>query len=236
MRVAVVVILALASSGCSMVSTEFRQLPAYAAAMALPARTAEPKFFWSHSVDHSDLGMVPYAEVIASGSDELARFRKIKKKALLESADVVLFEKRESIYAGSVGVYWGFGISSGQPVYRGVSAAVLYRFPQAVAGIATDANRMVLSLSEEARRSGIQEGDSLLSAGQVAWSEGSLWKIGLERIPGEQVGLVWVRPGAGRMEGRLELAAPDVSVPDSDSGIVQEFRKESQARRFRGSF
>lgn len=236
MRLAVVVVAAALTTSCSMVRVETRKLPSYAAAMALPSRTAEPTFFYSHSIDRSNFDLVPYAEVIASGGDELARFRKIKKQAEVESADIVLFEQRESQYAGSVGVYWGFGVSSAQPVYRGVSAGVFYRFPAASAGITTDENRMVLSLSDAARQCGIQEGDTLLSADGLAWSDASLWRLSLERNPGDEIQVVWIRPGTGRMEGRIGLCEPDGDTPASDSGIAAKFHAESSSRRLRGAF
>ena len=59
----------------------------------------------------------------------------------------------------------------------------------------------------EFRQAGILEGDTLLAANGVAVPRSEKWHLGSYRVslmklkPGEDVKLVWTRPGTGKMDG-----------------------------------
>ena len=194
----------LCVTACTSIDTRLRKLPAYSAARSLPARE-QPVVFFRAGVDELFPTVIPYALITASGGLQRDRFVAVRDRAHAEAADVVFFEEHEPRHVGEVGIYWGYGVSTSESVYRGTSSGLCCRLASATLGIVTDDTNMVMTLPPEIRQSGIQEGDSLLSVNGIPWSsraDSALWRLYVKLSPGDEVELVWLRPGIGRMAGR----------------------------------
>jgi hypothetical protein len=196
-----------------------QKLVAYDRARDLPGRDA-PLIFRRDSIDSSSPVSVPYAVIVATGGDLRDRFVKIRDKATQERADIVVLDELEPQYAGTVGMYWGFGVSSAEPVYRGVTRGICCRFAGARLGFSIGEDNMITAVSADARDSGMQEGDKLLSINGDPWGNWdtpSYSRLYLGLKPGDSVKLVWLRPGVGRMEGvAIALENSRVDVTDLD--------------------
>lgn len=142
-------------------------------------------------------------------------------------ADIAWLEDGGSIYAGSTSSYLGFGVSMSTPHYAHVVVGVLYRIGGAALPLACNDAGMVVTVHDAARRSGVLEGDSLLSIAGKPVAFGEKWirsahhEVLLHAKPGDEVELVWVRPGTGRMAGVVSLLANDrrryLQLPEWDA-------------------
>ncbi|MEM7167649.1 MAG: hypothetical protein AAF581_19505 [Planctomycetota bacterium] len=220
MRLAVLCVQLLLLVGCN--SPAVRRLQTYDTAVERGARVDRPRALLYYDTQTLP-PLMPYAVVVAGlplGGPVDHVYQRIWRKADDIDADLVIFQDASHVNAGSVSVYHGFGVTSNIPVRVGVIEAICYRACDAELGFLTDKDGVVLTLSGEARRSGLQEGDRILS-----WNDGpfklpagtyeqaaqaSLRALNLS--VGDAVRLVWVRPGSGRMEGTLyAYESPGVS-------------------------
>lgn len=136
----------------------------------------------------------------------------IKKRNL--APDFILFANRGVANVGTVTQHVGFGVYSSSPVYRPQASAWCCRIAPSYTGVSTDASCMVTNVEDWARASGIQEGDTLVSisgATVKAPSDDRVPEWAIKRLkiePGQEVKAIWIRPGAGRMEGLLKMREP----------------------------
>ena len=220
-------VLALSPSLWGCIGVEIQKLPAYDLALQMggPER---PKLFYAESVSQESLPpFTPYATIICWGNkvkEPLAR-RAWTEAAKLK-ADVVIVTDAGMVHAGSVNTYWGFGVSTSQPVYNHVIHGVCYRLNPARIGFQTDKSGMVITIDPESnlRAAGMLEGDTLLSINGVAYVADENAHLSahfltlLNLTPDEEVALVWIRPGTGRMEAKAKCYANDprhLTLPDS---------------------
>jgi hypothetical protein len=220
--------------GCKAPAT-MTKLPAFAQAVqAKPA--AEVRCYFAESVDADVLpGLIPYAYLQgahAGRDDREKKARVIARYArddLKIAPDLIIFHDNGTNYAGSVSTYWGFGISTSEPIYQASMVGVCYRLAPARAGMRWDETGMIVSLSDLARAAGLLEGDKIVSiAGSVVMFGKAADKSphiarAMSWHPGEKVEVVWIRPGTGRMSGKVALAenppihlqlAPDIDPAD----------------------
>jgi hypothetical protein len=100
-----------------------------------------------------------------------------------------------------------------------------------------DDRQMVTGIEDWARASGLLEGDTLISlAGAEVKppAEGRLapWATtALTVRPGDDVKVIWIRPGAGRMEGVIKAASPP---PKSKAPTVVPPKPRSDPNNFYG--
>lgn len=197
-------------------------------------------------VDESDLQMaaseppvpmVCYAYVDTANQDAAGLSgmisRAVDKDGIPDPDYVVLWEGG-SQYAGSTTTYLGFGLFNSSANYVTPQRLFLMRRTPSIVGVVYDDDFMIIELEEAARKSGIQEGDKLVSINghAVARQDGQLvteWDTArLSMDPGEPVDLVWIRPGEGRMSGSCVSIEPR-PVPQGGVNLYVRFN-ESQRR------
>lgn len=194
-------------------------LPAFAKANTMDPVEGGP-FFAYRNITRANLPLlVPFAIVTTSyhvdrGLASQTTWEHAKKMR----ADLLVCVDGAQHYAGSSGssVYLGWGITTAfsTPIYRTALHGICYRLAPVSLGEGweLDDAGMVMTLSDEIRKCGIQEGDRLLSfdGARIRFKEEDQLKSPhltrlLEHKPGDEVTLVWIRPGKGRMEGKITL-------------------------------
>lgn len=212
---------------------EFR-LPTFDAAHALPMTPLEPAFFTAAQVP-SDMPLAtPYAQVVGDfppSWDEFQRSWYLVEQCFNRGfrPDFIVFVSRGVASSGnalqvsptfSTGGIYGFSFSP-TPAVRGAAAVTCYRLAPVSLGIRTDANWMVTHVDEAARSSGLQEGDSLQSINGHDMrprtpQDVSPWAAAaLTKKPRDEVWVEWIRPGTGRMRGKLALGEPEAMPADA---------------------
>jgi hypothetical protein len=192
--------------GVGCVSSKVHKLPAYDLAMSLPGPES-PKLFFAEAIDLTELpAMVPYAQVTARSGSSISRETRAKDiwhHAKKLKADVVIVEESGEVYTGSTSAYLGLGISQSTANYASGSLGQCYRLSGARIGIKKDKDNMVLGMSDDVRGVGLLEGDKILSVN--GFDPDKLGKFILTAKPGDEAAIVWIRPGTGRMEGKVKL-------------------------------
>ncbi len=211
--------------GC--ISVHVQKLPAYDAARRLPAHD-RPKLFYAEDVDWSKMpAFAPFALISAGSTSIIPNRESFARSAWSEAtklgADVIVISDEDSQIAGYMMYYWGYGITSFHPVERRYVVGTCLKLQPARLGIRQDRTGMILSVDPKTKECGILEGDTLLLIDDVPVTNGAqdlknyCCKL-LTLQPEQSVSLVWLRPGLGRMEGKVKaLANPPahVNVPDS---------------------
>ena len=206
LRIAVCM-LSLASASC--IQPKIQKLAIYVKAVNLGVQS-ELRCLWNGEYEVSDLpSIVPYAIIYAvrdgTTRGEVAEY--LAKKAKESFApDLIIFSEGSPTYAGSVysgGLYGGFSI----PVYQQVVTGLCFRLCQGRIGIRADKSNMVVELLENARQSGLLEGDTIVSIGGYSLDLDSYnsphYAAALTAKPTHEIPIVWIRPGVGRMSGNL---------------------------------
>jgi hypothetical protein len=171
----------------------------------------------------SDLAsLVPYAGMTITGGvppAELAA-RLARRAEELHHPDLITYTDEGSIATGAVSAYVGWGITSTSTTRENVVRATALRLAPTATGIRIDRNGMVTAIREDLRPVGIQEGDTLVSIDGQAVELGDAWfnsphlAVLLRGRPGQVVDCVWIRPGSGRMNGKVTLVESDRSRLD----------------------
>lgn len=209
MRLLSILVTALLCSGCVSLSTQ--KLPAHAIAMDMGGPENVAAYF-EEEVGTDDLeGAVPFALVTGAsvdyGREGIAR--NIAGRARELEPDFVLISGAESYYAGSVGAYLGFGVTSSTAQYGSRVVGICFRACDAILGIQFDRGRLVTRISDgsNARDAGLLEGDTILSINGAAIDEDTLMSQHYKELlllqPGDNAHVVWVRPGVGRMSADI---------------------------------
>lgn len=216
---ALLAVLVLFATACQ--QTPIKRLPAFERAARIPPKAAT-KSVEAESLDASKLpSLVPYAIVSAQTDLGLVQVVNVMLQNLSKQAqppDLFLVQGTGSTYTGSVysgGLSGGFSI----PIYKATLAAVAYRIAPCKAGVTWDESGMITAVADPARACGIQEGDRIVSFAGTPVSLGEQWAMSphyvkiFELKPGEETELVWIRPGTGRMSGKVKLL-PNTAIPD----------------------
>jgi len=97
-------------------------------------------------------------------------------------------------------------------------------------GVRFDDKAMVTDVMDSQRASGIQEGDTILNidgksmdAANGTMSEYRMALLGF-RV-GQEVKVVWIRPGTGRMEGVVKLI-PNLEMPTNLVSLTAMFDRQ----------
>lgn len=127
-------------------------------------------------------------------------------------ADFFAYEPGELVHSGTS---YGPGLLDGPRLELMTSSALhcMRRLPVGL-GIVLGSEGMARELTERARESGLLDGDTVLSVDGVPLEQDA--QLGghlLGKRPGDVVELQWIRPGSGRMSGRLTLGEP-LPLPD----------------------
>lgn len=222
-------------TGC--VTHSVRRLPTYDECVAL--KPAGETRFVNSEVGVDELpALIPFAVVATQGSDRSVCMRSVAHSCLEMHPDLVYMGDASSVYAGSVtSVAAGGGIATAvsSPYYEIVLNAGCYRLSPVRLGFSSDTDGMVVALEDSARKSGMQEGDHLVSIDGAPVDKGANtlksphYRKMLKMKPGQEVTLVWIRPGTGRMEGKIVcLANPPkhIALPDA----YRDIEKAEKAR------
>jgi hypothetical protein len=160
--------------------------------------------------------------------------------------DIIIWDPEGSQTTGAVSSYLGFGLSTTSLVTQQAISAVALRVAQTSLGLRLGSDSMVMHVHDDARASGILEGDRLVSVdglevqtGPNAWGSAH-YQVMLRGKVGQPVQLVWIRPGTGRMEGTSTLLPNDrsrlQSLPIAERPRTQYRRVQrplTQTTRFR---
>lgn len=202
------------------VQTPVRKLPAFEHAVKI-APKSKTKCVEASSLDIAALpALVPYALLSAQsdfGTVDTAKAMISNLSKLGQPPDLLMLQVTGRAYTGSVysgGLSGGFSI----PMYQNTTSAIAYRTAPARLGIQWDASGMVIGLDEAAKPCGILEGDRIVSfAGSPVslgeeWAQSAHYVKVLDLKPGDEIEIVWIRPGTGRMSGKAKLI-PNTSMP-----------------------
>jgi hypothetical protein len=216
MKKAKVIPLLLALASCD-TFTEKRYRN-FDAAMALPRVIQEIPVFRLGATPPTGPWLVPYARVDGSfdgrHSDKGYAWR-LRQEAIARelNPDALLYSFQGEVTAGAVATYVGFGISTVTHIVRPQAGAFCCRASPIALGIRMRADHMVLEVEDHVRASGILEGDTILTIDGAAvdppLEDVSEWALrALTKIPGDNLKVVWIRPGTGKMEGTLVAQKP----------------------------
>lgn len=220
--------LALLMAGCS--SIEMNRLPNFD---RVGQRTGSRAVLVTpvSQYDESSLPeFVPYCILFhtSSGRTRAKAIRQLWHRADELGADLVWASEREMINVGAFSTYLGFGITKHTPSSKSVVRATLFRRPPGRLGLGTDEEGMVVLIDGDGPRdAGLLEGDRILSVDGALWSKpgDTLRAPRFARLstakPGDQLKLVWIRPGVGRMEGDLEVV-PNRRLPEIEPSVSWE--------------
>lgn len=199
---------------------------------------------WNGESEGSELpAMVPFAAI----AFEQVFSRGYTAKMLAEKAmeecepDFMLFYLGQPQYAGSVssgsfvgGVYTGFSV----PTYERLVYGLCFRLCPASTGIKIGDNGLVLVKGDAAAAAGILEGDTLLSLGGKTITTGEQWmnsphySVLLTSQPGTEIELVWIRPGTGRMSGKMRLQPnPPNHIASGKALTLEQLHPKNQKSR-----
>lgn len=222
----------LALAGCA--SFEEVRLPTFDAAHALEPTRSEPAFFDVQDLPRDMPLASPYAQVRGDFPSGYSAFRK-SVGLLDECSDLGIRPDFVVYHAGgitspgnalqvsptfSTGGIYGFAFSS-RPVLRDGATVTCFRLAPVSLGFLADGNWMVTHVDPAAAPSGIREGDTVQSIdsadvrGRTPRDVPPCLGAVLTRRPRDEVDLVWIRPGTGRMAGRLTLGEPSPMPADA---------------------
>jgi hypothetical protein len=168
---------------------------------------------------------VPYAIVFgdfhAGGPEYQADFLRHHVHRQGMRPDFLIYQNGGAGYAGQVTQFVGYGMAMSQPVYRPQGLVHCCRVAPAKMGLRFDDKAMVTDILDSQRVSGIQEGDTILNIDgkTVDTANGTLSEYRMASLGfsvGQEVKVVWIRPGTGRMEGVIRLI-PNTEMP---TGLV----------------
>lgn len=213
----------------------FERFPAYDCAVRMPAR-GELRCFESKSTDSSRLPqLVPFAAITAPyNTHREYAAHVIGREAEWQNLypEVVMLWDGESYYAGSVtaapAVLPGSNdieFDSSEPKCKLLLVGVCCRLAPVRLGIHWDDAGIIMAIEDTARGSGIEEGDKIVSIANAPVLIGAKWMQSphylrlLQLHVDTQVRLVWIRPGTGRSEGLLTLAANPLTFSEFPGGI-----------------
>ena len=203
---------------CSCANFKETRYSTYDLAMSMEQTVPDPPVVLVSAAPHNLPGMIIFATVHgdfpATSISRQAWLLKREVERLGLRPDCMKFETRGSNYAGSTSQYIGYGLAMSTPVYRPQAVIHCYRLRPASLGLKWNDSFMLTWVSENTRdESGIQEGDTLLSINGQTIERSSQGTSpseneALNLRAGDEVSLVWIRPGDGRMDGRAQAVAP----------------------------
>jgi len=219
---------------CSCMSYEVVRLPTFDAAAALAPSVPQPVFLDVSQVPQDMPMAAPFAHVSCGFAGNCSAF---EQATLLNaecaerglSPDFVVFHALGITSDGnhlqvsptfSGGGFYGLTFSSAPSIYKRATA-VCYRLAPVSLGLVADGNWMVTHVDEGAKPSGIQEGDSIQSIDgsdvrpRMPQDVAPWLAAALRHKPGNEVAVEWIRPGTGRMRGRLILQRPQPMPADA---------------------
>jgi hypothetical protein len=234
------VALAALSLFASCVGPQVKKLPMYDACMALQP-VGEMRSVRASEVSADQLpAMIPYAMITIDGAAASGDCERVVELAAQKLNPDLVYLGDTSTYAsgsaGAAGFSRGVALAFAVPTYAHGLAAVCYRLAPVKVGVTPDPTGMVIAIDDGARKSGIIEGDHVVSfdgspilVGTDYTKSPHLRKM-LEHKPGDEITGVWIRPGAGRMEGKFTcLPNPPIHLALSDARKERE--NEDAARQ-----
>lgn len=219
---AVAALLLVVGAGCA--TPKFKPLPAFDSAKDMPA-LAEPRCYYVEETDVAAMPqLVPFATVdwawgqyYSKKSAVNAALKVVRKQT---TPDVVMFAEAGTSYAGSTSSASAVPLSGGgavavgfsQPIYVNNIVGICCRLAPVSLGIRWNDSGMVNEMRESAKSSGMLEGDTIVSIDGAAVTFGAKWLNSphyvrlMKHKVGDEVPVIWIRPGTGRMEGKLRLS------------------------------
>lgn len=225
-RCLLLVLVPLVAPACQ--SYDEARLPTFDAAMALATTQQAPALYRPGELPRDLPLAAPYLQLVRDFPRYIKEAEQ-SRQLLAECAerdlhpDFVVFQDRSLSAPGSAlqasptvsnGGIYGFTFTAA-PVLRGQAAVTCFRLAPVSLGFVADANWMVTLVEEPARSIGLLEGDSvqLIDGADVkprTPQEVPPWlAAALSKKPGDIVEVVWIRPGTGRMRGKLTLQEPE---------------------------
>jgi hypothetical protein len=195
----------------SCVAPHLHRLPMYDECAKI-APVGETRYLRSSEISPDTFpAMIPYALITIENANSVSECERcVEDLSGSERPDVLLMGEPATVFAGTVGgaaASGGVAFGYAAPVYGQSMAACCYRISPVRLGFICDADGMVIALEDSCRKSGIIEGDKLLSIDGAPITRGKdlaksahFHKL-LTMKPGDEAKLVWIRPGTGRMEG-----------------------------------
>lgn len=197
----------------SCINTAVRKGAAFDLAMSME-QTGSGNVYTANSPDISkERAASPYVAVVAYGGYGIpdANFLSAAtKKIAAFSPDFVIAKAPDLKDAGTIYSFSG-GLGMSSRVYQKQRALFAYRYQAARIGIRWSEDGMVTAITNQGLYdAGLLEGDTMISIdgipfpksqdAQDAWHAHTLgWK------PGDEIELIWIRPGEGRMQGTIPL-------------------------------
>jgi hypothetical protein len=197
------------TTGC--IQAKFQKLAIHDEAVTQGAQS-ELRCIWQGEFSQEQLpALIPFAIVSAlqDGTTRGQVAEHIARKSMETlRPDVIIFYTGQTEYMGSIysgGLYGGFSL----PMYARNIVGVCFRLPRARTGVRLDEKGMVTSLAAHAVDAGLLEGDTLISIGGRSvtpkdFNSPHYFSL-LNASEGDEVDVVWIRPGTGRMSGKIRL-------------------------------
>ena len=204
-----------------------RKLPTYDECMAITP-VAAMKCVWGSETPVEELPcLIPFATIYTVGNDQRFCMKTALDKATLLHPDVLYMGDQTSVYAGSVATYTAGSVFS-HPTYNIGMSTCCYRLSPVSLGFVFDGDGMVVAIEAETRKSGLLEGDNIVSFAGSPISKGDAYlrsphyRKMLKMKPGDEATLVWIRPGSGRMEGKIRCLPNPPKHLDLKDAVLEE--------------
>lgn len=216
----------------SCVQSRVTRLSAYSAATALGGPEI-PLVFYATEIDRTQLpAAVPIATVVVWCSDQIRLDSLVShaaKDAAKLRADFILVGDQASFRTGTAVHSVGYGSAFAHATYGTSVNATAYRVAPAKMGFGTDTSGMINAISNKSLlAAGLLEGDTLVSINGVPASldvRSRHYPMALALEPGDDIAIVWIRPGTGRMTGTGQ------ALENPPTHLAMQVSFEPKARR-----
>ena len=228
---------AVASSCASHLKVD--QLPTFAACDSV-APAGEPRFVALEGLDPRRLPlMIPYVVVhdVAESAGSFAERLALAPPS--KNADLIVIEEKGHTAAHDTAALLFLG-----PILsydsREEFRACAFRLSPVDLGFVVDGAGMITSVTETARASGMREGDRFtgVNGKEVTIGERAIYSDHLLELanlkPGQETTVSWIRPGTGKMEGKLVCQANQpthLALPDMLKKYLED---ESDREKMKG--
>lgn len=175
-----------------------------------------------------DVSLVPFATyTIVGDSSESRKLDWIEKGLRRHQADVIALMDPQVHYAGSVSsasIGGGFALGMSSPVYTKSLTGVGCRLAPGAIGFRFDDAGVIEHISDPILyEQGLLEGDSVLTVdgisvkGMLSDFSHPAWSRILTYQPGEELRVVYIRPGTGRLEAVVSVKENE--LPEEFDGL-----------------
>ena len=242
----IALILSVLLSGCAS-APQIQPLPARDAAVQIgkPDEPRMPKLFLEDPSNQHVLDeLVPYEQVLSNRMDSAVYVLSFRLEQLIwHMPDAVTYSEGQEQVVGVVSQHVGFGVSTGHAIKAVPYRVVAFREAGAVLPVSFALSTgTVMSVGDPQAAGGIKEGDILVQVAGFgviepsfqSWMRSMLHVSRLGWRAGDEVEAEWIRPGVGKIQGRLRLLANPCTYRSAQDWVQLDMGRVQSSQRADG--